>query len=184
MLPLLNQKKPEFEKVIGHYKSELATIRGGRAHAALLDKIMVEAYDAQTPLKGVASISVPDAKTLQVEPWDANLVEAVVKALTAADLGMTPNVQGKLIRLAMPQMTEERRKELLKVVKEKTETARVGIRRVREGIRDQVIKMEKNKELTEDERFRAQEDLDKMTKDFVGQVDKLAGEKEKEIMTV
>ncbi len=183
-LQIISDKKIDFQKAVDHFKEELATIRSGRAHPAILDKVMIESYGAMTPLKGVASINVPDAKTLAIEPWDAGLVKEIEKALIAADLGMQPTVQGKLIRLTMPPMSDERRKQLVKVLKEKAEAARVAVRAVREKVRDHVIKLEKEKQLGEDERFRAQDDLDKITKQFTEEVDKLAADKEKEIMTV
>lgn len=184
IVPILNDKKQDFQKTVDHFKQELGTIRSGRAHPALIEGVTVDAYGSPMPLKGVASITVPDAKTLAIEPWDANLVKAVEQALTAANLGMMPTVQGKIVRLVMPPMTEERRKEMTKVVKEKAEAARVAIRNVRERLRDQVIKMEREKKISEDDRFRAQDELDKMTKQFVAEVDRMAAEKEKEIMTV
>jgi len=182
--PLLSEKKGEYEKALDHFKTELATIRGGRAHPDLVDGVVVEAYGTPTPLKGVASISVPDSRTIQIEPWDASLTTAIEKALKISDLGMNPNVSGKMIRLIMPEMTEENRIRMTKLAKEKAEEARVAIRKVREGIRDTIIKMEKENEMTEDDRFRTQEDLDKMTREFVERVDEMVVDKEKEIMTV
>ena len=185
MLPaLLTEKKPEFEQVVLHYANELGALRSGRANPALVERVMVEAYGSTMPLKGVASVSVPDAKTLAIDPWDAGLVKDIERALVLADLGITPTVQGKTIRLVMPMMTEERRKQLVKVVKEKAEEARVAARAVREKIRDTVLGMEKNKEIAEDERYRLQDELDKMTKQFNEEIEKLAMEKEQEIMTV
>lgn len=184
MLSLLSEKKSDFQKVIDHFREELTTIRSGRAHPAILDKVMVEAYGSPTPVKGLAAINVPDPKTLQIEPWDVNLVKDIEAAIIAANLGISPVVQGKVIRLVMPQMTEDRRKQLSKVVKEKTEAARVSLRNAREKIREQIIKMEKDKQIGEDERFRAQDELDKMTRQFQDEVERLAADKEKEIMTV
>jgi ribosome recycling factor len=183
-IALLNEKKPEFNKAVDFLREELASMRTGRTNAALLDKIEIEAYDSKMPLKGVASISIPDAKTIIIEPWDAGLVQVIETALRQAELGMTPNVQGKMIRLVMPPMTEDRRKELVKVVKEKAEETRKAVRAVRERIRDEVHEMEKNKELTEDDRFQAQDELDKITKDFITKIEGIIEEKEKEIMTV
>lgn len=183
-LQLLNEKKADFQKAVNHLKEELAALRTGRAHPALVEKVMVDAYGAATPLKGVASVTIPDAKTLAIEPWDANLVKSVEKALLDAQLGMNPTVQGKIIRLVMPPMTEERRKELVKVVKEKAEEARKAVRAVREKVRERVGEMEKSKQITEDDRFKAQDELDKMTKEFNEKIEQVVAEKEKEIMTV
>ncbi len=184
MLSLLVEKRSDFQKVVEHFRGGLGTLRSGRATPALVEGIKVQAYNSEMPLKGVASITVPDAKTLAIEPWDTSLVKDIERALVTADLGMMPTVQGKIIRLVMPPMTEERRKQLVKVVKEKAEEARKAARSVREKIREQVIALERDKKMSEDDRFRAQDELDKMSKQFVEEIDRLAEEKEKEIMTV
>ncbi|MBI4280872.1 ribosome recycling factor [Candidatus Uhrbacteria bacterium] len=184
MTPFVSNKKTSFQKVVDHFREELASLRSGRAQAALLDKIGVDAYGSFMPLKGIASIMTPDPKTLVIEPWDANLVRPIEQALVAADLGLTPSVQGKIIRLAMPPLTEERRREVGKMVREKMEQARVSLRAVREKIRDEIITMERDKKTSEDDRYRMQDELDKLTKQFGEEVEKLAIEKEKEIMTV
>ncbi len=183
-MPVLLEKKIEFQKTIDHFKEELSQIRSGRAHPALLDRIMVEAYNRPTPLRGVASISVPDAKTLVIEPWDVNLVKEIEKAILATELGIRPTIQGKIIRLVMPMMTQERREQLLKIVKEKTEVARITLRGLRERIRAEILKMEKEKKISEDERFRRQDELEKLTKQFSGEIEQLAKEKEKDISQV
>ncbi|MDP3985359.1 MAG: ribosome recycling factor [bacterium] len=182
--PFIAGRKPEFQKAIDHFKEELGALRSGRANPAMLENVMVDAYGSTMPLKGVASVSVPDAKTLAIEPWDAGLVKSIEQALIAADLGMMPTVQGKLIRMVMPPMTEERRKQLVKVVKEKAEDARVALRGVRERVRDEVIEMEKEKQIAEDDRYRLQDELDKMTKQFNEIIEQIAVEKEEEIMKV
>lgn len=184
MHPFLSDSKPQFQKTVDHLKEELAALRTGRAHPALVEKVMVDAYGTLTPLKGVGSVTIPDAKTIAIEPWDANLVKSVEKALLDAQLGMNPTVQGKMIRLVMPAMTEDRRKELVKIVKEKAEEARKSVRSVREKVREKVGEMEKSKQLTEDDRFKAQDELDKMAKEFSALIEKMIEEKEKEIMTV
>lgn len=183
-IPLIAEKKADFQKAIDHFREELGKLRSGRATPALVEGVLVEAYNSQMPLKGVASIAVPDAKTLAIEPWDASLTDEIVRALSAANLGMAPNVQGKLIRLVMPPMNEERRMQIVKVAKEKAEEARKALRNIREKIREQVIAMERDKKISEDDRFRAQDELDKMTKQFVEEIERLAADKEKEIMTV
>lgn len=182
--PLLAEKKPEFQKAIDHFKEELGRMRGGRASPAILDNVMVEVYGSQMPLKGVASIGVPDAKTLSIEPWDAGSVKSIEQALIAADLGMMPTVQGKIIRLVMPVMTEDRRKQIVKIVKEKSEDGHIALRSVREKVRDSVLKMEKDKQISEDDRYRLQDELDKMTKQFGEEIDRIAADKEAEIMSV
>jgi len=176
--------KPEFNKVIERLDNELKNIRTGRANAALVDDIKVEAYGSTMDLKGVAAISVPDAKTIQIEPWDKGLVKDVEKALLAANLGITPNVAGTVIRLNMPQMTEETRRDTVKAVQQKGEQARIAIRNVREDVRQSITKDEEANVINEDEKFRQFEALDKSVKEFNDKIEKLIDDKEKEVMTI
>ncbi len=176
--------KPEFQNVIEHLDKELHNIRSGRANAAIVEDVKVEAYGSMMELKGLASISVPDAKTVQIEPWDRSVVKEIEKALIAANLGMQPNVAGTVIRLSMPMMTEEKRKETAKVVHQKGEQARIGIRGVREAVREAVLQSEKNKEMGEDERFRLLEDLDKVIAKYNAEIDDRVKEKDEEVLTV
>jgi len=176
--------KPEFENALVHLEKELSNIRSGRANAAIVEEIKVEAYGSFMELKGLASISSPDAKTIQIEPWDKTVIKDVEKALIAANLGMAPNVAGTTIRLVMPPMTEDKRKETVKVVKQKGEQAHIGIRGVRETVREAVLKMEKDKQIGEDERFRLLEDLDKVVGEYNKKIDAAVAEKEDEVMTV
>jgi len=181
---ILNDRKGDFDKSIDHLSNELSGLRTGRAHPGLVENITVIAYETATPLKSLASIAVPDSRTLQIEPWDQGIIKDVEKALTQAQVGSNPNVDGKIIRLTMPQMTEETRKKIVKVVKEKLEEARVAIRQIREDIRKEVQKMEQAKEVTEDERYKIFDELDTMTKEFVTTIDEKGVTKEKEIMTI
>lgn len=176
--------KPEFENALNHLEKELHNIRSGRANAAIVEEIKVEAYGSTMELKGLASISSPDAKTIQIEPWDKTVVKDIEKALIAANLGMAPNVAGSTIRLVMPPMTEEKRKETVKVVHQKGEQARISVRGVRESVRDAVLKQEKDKQIGEDERFRWLEELDKVSADYNKKIDEAVKEKEEEVMTV
>lgn len=176
--------KPEFQKAIERLHHELSSLRTGRAHPALLDAVKVEAYDTLMDLKGVASISVPDAHTLQVEPWDKSLLKAVEKGIVAANLGLNPTVDSATVRISMPKLTEENRKELVKVMGKKLEEARVAVRAVRERARNAVIDAEKAKEVSEDERYRMQEELEKATKAVIDEIGTIGEEKEKEIMTI
>lgn len=180
----IESAKPEFQKVIAHLEKELHNIRSGRANAAIVEDVKVEAYGSTMELKGLASISAPDAKTIQIEPWDKTVVKDIEKALIAANLGMAPNVAGTVIRLTMPPMTEEKRKETVKVVNQKGEQARIGIRGVREDVRESVLAMEKEKAIGEDERFRLLEELDKVVADYNKAIDATIKEKEEEVMTV
>ena len=184
MPSIIDQRVPAFESAVEHFSSELHGLRTGRASAGLVEDVSVEAYGNMMELKGVASISVPDAKTIQIEPWDKTVVVAIEKALIAADLGMQPNTSGSTIRLNIPPMTEENRKHIVKQVHEKAEQARIAIRSIREDIRDEIGKAEKAKEIAEDEKFRLQEQLEKKVKEYNEKVESLAEAKEKEIMTI
>lgn len=180
----IESAKPDFQKIIDHLDKELRNIRSGRANAALVEDIKVEAYGSTMEVKGLASVSTPDAKTIQIEPWDKNVVKDLEKALIAANLGMAPNVAGTVIRLVMPQMTEENRRETVKSVHQKGEQARISIRGVREGLRDGILKREKDKEIGEDERFRLMEELDKVVGEYNKMIDSIIEKKEQEVMTV
>lgn len=180
----IDTHKPEFEKAVQFLETELHGLRSGRANSALVEDISVEAYDGHMPLKNVASVSVPDPKTIQIEPWDKELVKNIEKALIVADLGMQPNVAGSIIRLSMPPMTEENRQRQVKQVHEKAEQAKIRVRNLRETIRDDIQKKEKAKEIAEDERFRRQEALEKMVKEYNERIESLAEKKEKDILTI
>ena len=180
----LEAAKPEFTKVLERLDKELRNLRTGRANAALVEDVKVEAYDSTMDLKGLAAVSVPDAKTIQIEPWDKGLVKEVEKALIAANLGLTPNVSGSIIRLNMPQMNEETRRETVKTVKQKGEQAKIAIRNVREVAREGILNDEKANLIGEDERFRLMEQLDKAIKEVNDKVDSAVNDKEEEIMTI
>lgn len=184
MHQLLSTKKIDFDKTLGHLLEDLSGLRTGRAHPGLVENVMVSAYGSMMPLKSVASVTISDSRTIQIEPWDQSVIKDVEKALTQADLGSNPNVDGKIIRLVMPQMTEENRKKMVKVANEKLEEGRVAVRQVREEIRKEVQKMEQDKSISEDEKFKLLDELDKMTKDFVTQIDAAGKKKEEEIMTI
>lgn len=180
----ISTKKPQFQAAVDHLSGELATLRTGRATPAVVESIKVPAYDSMMELKGVAAIRSLDAKTLVVEPWDKSVTQAIEKAIRDAQIGVNPAVDGNTIRLSFPPMTEENRKNLVKHMKGIIEETRVRIRGVRESVRDEVSKMEKNKDISEDEKFNMFDDLDKMTKEFTTQVDEMGKAKEQEIMTV
>jgi len=180
----LLEQKPFFETVIEHLHKELNQMRTGRATPALVEGIQVEAYGSIMEIKGVGSISVLDAKTLVIEPWDKNLLKAIEKAIHESPLGINPVVDSKVVRLSMPVMTEENRKALVKIMKEKTEEAKVAARGVREKARNEIMEGEKNGEFSEDEKFKLLEELDKLTKEYTDKVEDLGKRKEEEIMTV
>lgn len=176
--------QPEVSRVVEHLKVELSGVRTGRANAGLVAGVSVEAYGAVQPLKNVASVSVSDPQTLRIEAWDATLTEAIEKALRESSIGIMPTVDGKVIRLSIPSMTEETRKELIKVVGKKAEEARIAVRSVREDARKRIEKMEKEKSITEDDRFSFQEELDETISAANKQIESLAKEKESQVLTV
>jgi ribosome recycling factor len=180
----VDEAKQQFALVIDHLEKELHNLRSGRANASMVEDLPVEVYGSMMELKGVASISVPDAKTIQIEPWDKNNVKEIEKAIQASSLGLNPNVAGTTIRLVMPPMTEENRKALVKVVGQKAEQARISVRNVREEVRDKVSADEKEKRIGEDEKFRLFEQLDKVVAEENAKIEKIAKEKEEEIMTI
>ena len=173
-----------FEKALGFLRQEISSLRTGRATPALVEDIFVEAYGTKQPLKAVASISVADAKTINVDPWDKGLVQAVETAIRNSDLGISPVNDGKLIRLPLPDLNAERRQELIKVLHKKLEQARIALRKIREDVRAEIDKQEKAKTISEDEKFNEQDDLEMIVKDFNDKVRVIGEDKEKEITTI
>jgi ribosome recycling factor len=171
-------------KAIDATRNDFASVRTGRASTALLDRLHVEAYGASTPLKSVASISTPDARTLQIQAFDRNMVGAIRKAIETSDLGLSPNIDGSNIRLSIPPLTEDRRKDLVKVVRKKAEDGKVAIRNVRHKCVDEIKALLKDGTITEDENKRAGERVQKATDKHIKDVDALVAAKEKEIMEV
>lgn len=176
--------KEQFIKTLEHLRSEISSLRTGRATPALVEDIPVEAYETKQPLKAVAAISVADAKTLTVDPWDKSLLQAVESAIRNSDLGINPVNDGKLIRLPLPELTQERRNELVKVLHQKLEQARIAIRKIRETVRDDIDKALKNKDIGEDEKFKAQESLEQTVKDYNEKIKVIGEEKEKEVLSI
>ena len=171
-------------KSIETLKASLAKIRTGRAHAGILDHIQVEYYGSMVPLSQVASVSVLDARTLSVQPWEKKMAAVVEKAIRESDLCLNPQSMGELIRVPMPPLTEERRRELTKVVKSEGEDAKVAVRNLRRDANEQLKRLVKDKAISEDEERRSQDDVQKLTDRFVAEIDKLVAQKEAEIMTV
>lgn len=165
-------------------KEHLSKVRTGRATVALLDGVMVDYYGTPTPIKQVANLSTPDARTIQVQAWETGILPAVEKAIIAANLGLTPMNDGKLIRVPVPPLTEERRKDLVKQCKKMGEESKVAIRNHRRDANEALKKKEKDKEISEDENKRAQEEVQKKTDAAIAEVDKILAEKEKEILTI
>lgn len=174
----------KMQKTINVFKEDLNTIRAGRANPALLDKITVEYYGTPTPLKQMAGVSAPEPRLLIIQPYDKTAVQSIEKAISQSDLGINPSNDGKVIRLAIPQLTEERRKELIKVVKKNGEGAKVAIRNERRDANDKLKKMQKDAEITEDELKKAEEKVQSMTNKSIEIIDELVKKKEKEMMEV
>ena len=178
----------EFEEKMGKsvdaLQEDYATIRAGRANPHIVDKIKVDYYGTPTSLQQVANISVPEARMIQIQPWEASLIKDIEKAILVSELGITPNNDGKVIRLVFPELTEERRKELAKDVKKKGEGAKVAIRNIRRDANDTFKKMEKGGEISEDDQKLAEEKIQKLTDKMIEKVDKAVEVKTKEIMTV
>lgn len=184
MHSILEMYKGEFSGVIEHLKSDITSLRTGRATPAIVEDIPIEAYGGRQPLKAVASISVADAKTLNVDPWDKTLMQAVETGLRNSPLGISPVNDGKLIRLSLPDLTHERRAELIKVLHQKLEATRIALRQIREDVRGAIDKAYKDKELPEDQKFSLQDELEHMIKDYNETIRAIGEEKEKEIQTI
>ena len=172
------------DKALDHLAEEFDAVRAGRANPKVLDRITVEYYGSETPLNGVATISTPDARTLVISPWDAKLLKDIQKAIQMSDLGINPQNDGKVIRLVFPQLTEERRKELVKQIKKYAEEAKVAMRNIRRDGMDYIKKLKKNSEITEDEQKKAEKDLQDMLDKQIKKVDAAYAAKEKELMAI
>ena len=174
----------KMQKSIESLKHDLSKVRTGRAHPSLLDQVHVDYYGSPTPLSQVANLTLIDARTIGVQPWEKNMIAPVEKAIRESDLGLNPATMGDLIRVPMPALTEERRKELVKVVKHEGENAKIAVRNIRRDANEHLKKMLKDKDISEDDERRAQDDVQKMTDKFVAEIDKLVTQKEADIMTV
>jgi ribosome recycling factor len=180
------QKSTEqkMQKSVDALKADLTKIRTGRAHTGLLDHIQVDYYGSMVPIGQVAQVGLGDARTITVQPWEKKMVPVVEKAIRDSDLGLNPATSGDIVRVPMPVLTEQRRKELVKVVKHEGENAKIAVRNLRRDANHHVKEMLKAKSISEDDDRRAEEAIQKMTDRFVGEVDKLIAEKEKEVLTV
>jgi ribosome recycling factor len=172
------------EKVIAAFQRELATLRAGRATPALLDRIEVEYYGTATPLNQLAGVTAPEPRLLVIQPWDKQSLSDIEKAIMKSDLGLTPNSDGSVIRLAIPMLTEERRKELVKFVRKKAEEAKVSIRNIRRDSNDEIKKLEKSSDITEDERKIGLDQVQEITDKKISEIDKTLEVKEKEMLEV
>ena len=174
----------KMQKSIDSVAADFAAVRAGRANAGVLDRIMVDYYGSPTPIHQIAAIASPDARTLLITPWDGSALKSIEKAIQNSDLGINPQNDGKAIRLSFPQLTEERRKELVKQIRKYAEGGKVAIRNIRRDAMDNFKKQEKKSEITEDELKQAEKDLQKLTDDSCKKIDELLAKKEKELMAV
>lgn len=178
------EAEERMEKAVAALKRDLSTLRAGRATPALLDKITVDYYGSTTAINQLANISVPEPRLLLIQPWDKKIVAEIERAILKSDLALTPNSDGSVIRLAIPQLTEERRKDLVKISKKKAEEGRVAIRNIRRDANDELKQKEKSSEITEDELHKEQDEMQKLTDKYIDEMDKVLSAKEKEIMEV
>ena len=176
--------KERMEKTINNFSEKLAEVRAGRANPAILNKVKIDYYGTPTPINQVAGVSVPEARLIVIQPWDASVLKEIEKAILASDIGINPNNDGKVIRLAFPELNEERRKELVKDVKKMAEEAKVAIRAVRRDGIEEAKKEQKEGNITEDDLKQAENEIQKLTDKHVEEIDKILENKEKEIMSV
>jgi len=182
--PLLSETESNMKKTVEVVNKEFGSLRAGRAAPSLLEKIMVNYYGAPTPISQMANISAPEARLLVIQPWDKTAMPGIEKAIMKSDLGITPMSDGNVIRLSIPQLTKERRAELVKVIKKKAEDGRVAVRNLRRDANDQLKTQQKNGDISEDEQRRLQDEVQKLTDKYIKEIDELLSIKEKEIMTV
>ena len=181
---LINKSEESMKKSINFLKEELASIRAGKANPKLVDKIQVSYYGTMTPINQLANISVPEPRSIIIQPWDSSLLKEIERAIQTSDLGINPSNDGKLIRLAIPPLTEERRKDLIKLVKKEVENSKIAIRNIRRDSNEEFKKMEKSGEMTEDDLKRAEEEMQKLTDKYIKLTDDIYKEKEKDILEV
>lgn len=181
---ILKDAEDRMKKSIEHLKSDLASLRAGRANPAMLDKIMVDYYGEPTPINQLANITVPEARLIVVQPWDKTSIPEIEKAILKSDLGVNPTNDGNVIRIAIPQLTEERRKEIVKIVKKRGEEAKVAIRNIRREANDMLKSSEKDKLISEDESKKGMDEIQKLTDKYIKDIDTILQAKEKDIMEV
>ncbi|MDR0555249.1 MAG: ribosome recycling factor [Treponema sp.] len=184
MHSIIAASEDRMKKTVSSLKEGFSSLRTGRASASLFDKIRVDCYGDKSPLSQVANISIPEARLIVIQPWDKGLIGEIEKAVRSSELSLNPSNDGKVIRIAIPPLTEERRKELVKLAKNQAEQSRVAIRNIRRDGNDELKKVQKNGELTEDEESRNAEELQKLTDGYIAKVNQVLEEKEKEIMEV
>lgn len=180
----LKSCRQEFEKQIAHFREELSRLRTGRAHAALVENLPIEAYGTVSPLLQLGSISIPDARTILISPWDASILKDIEKAITLAHVGAQPVNDGSAIRLSLPSLTEENRKSIVKLLKERTEKTRIAVRGLRDEVKESIVSAHKKKELTDDDKFQQLKKLDEITREFTDMIEGICRTKEEDIMSL
>lgn len=184
MHPLLAAHQEKFREAVNRFQKEITTLRAGQASPNLVEDIGVMAYGVRTPLKQLAAIAVPEPRMITIQPWDKNVIKDIERALQESQVGAAPIVEGNLIRLTLPQLTEERRLELVKDLKRMAEESRVRLRSIRDSVREEVVGKERSGEIGEDDKYRLFKDLDEMTQQHSKNIDELVSKKEEEVMTV
>ncbi len=184
MHELISNSKNQFEKTLDFFKNDIGSLRTGRVAPSLVESILIESYGTKTELLQLASISSPEPQTIVIKPWDKNILADIEKALAKSELSVNPIVDGDLIRLNFPPLTEESRKALVKTLNKKLEEARITVRSQREKIKEEVLKKERDGQLSEDEKFQALKDLDELTKEYNDKIKEISDKKETEIMTI
>ena len=179
-----NKFEEKMMKSISVYEENLAEVRAGRANPAILNKVMIDYYGTPTPINQVAGISVPEARMIVIQPWDASILKEIEKEILKSDIGINPNNDGKVIRLTFPELNEERRKEIVKDIRKMAEEAKVAIRSIRRDAIDEAKAMQKNSEMSEDELKVAEDKIQKLTDKYVDEIDKILDKKEKEVMSI
>jgi ribosome recycling factor len=181
---VLSEARSGMDKAIKALKKEMTKVRTGRASTALLDDVKVEYYGVPTPLSQVATLSAPEARLITVQPWEKNLLPAIEKAIFKADIGLTPSSDGQLIRLPVPALTEERRQEMVKLIKRMAEDARISVRNARRDANENLKMLEKEKEITEDEQKRGEKDVQQLTDEYIGNIEVVIQSKERELLEI
>lgn len=181
---VLSEARAAMDKAVKALKKEMTRVRTGRASASLLDDVRVEYYGVPTPLSQVATLSIPEARLITVQPWEKNLLPAIEKAIFKADIGLTPSSDGQLIRLPVPALTEERRLEMVKLIKRMAEDAKISVRNARRDANDHLKLLEKEKEITEDEHKRSEKNVQQLTDEFIAAIDVVVQNKEREVMEI
>lgn len=181
---LKKNTESKMKKTVASLVESYKTIRAGRANTSLLDNLNVECYGQMTPINQISSVSAPEARLLTIQPWDANLIPNIEKAILKSDLGITPSNDGKIIRLVIPQLTEERRKDLVKVVGKYAEEGKISVRNIRRDAMEEIKKAEKNKEISEDDRKTYEEDIQELTDKYIKEIDNTVKVKEEELMEI